>query len=205
MAYDPSIFNISPYYDDYDPNKKFLRMLFKPGYAVQARELTQLQTILQNQISKIGDFLFKDGSRIVGAPISVRNTSFLGLKTGSGSPFFGFGSTDWSSLVGGTIYYGSTASGKIAHVLPPDVDDKLFVVVDYTNGIGNSIPTSGVTLGITTGTGVGYQPFVPAGASHNGICKLVTIGDGIFYVDGMFVVNSKQSFTPYSVSGGSYR
>jgi len=82
MAYDPSIFNISPYYDDYDPANRFLRILFKPGYAVQARELTQMQSILQDQISKIGDHLFKDGSRIVGAPISVRNTNFLGLNTG---------------------------------------------------------------------------------------------------------------------------
>ena len=50
MAYDPSIFNINPYYDDFDGAKGFLRVLFKPGYAVQARELTQAQTLLQNQL-----------------------------------------------------------------------------------------------------------------------------------------------------------
>ena len=32
----------NPYFDDFDDTKKFLRILFKPGYAVQARELTQL-------------------------------------------------------------------------------------------------------------------------------------------------------------------
>mgnify|MGYP000477628967 FL=1 len=42
-------FNVSPYYDDYDEDKKFQRVLFKPAVALQARELTQLQTILQNQ------------------------------------------------------------------------------------------------------------------------------------------------------------
>ena len=47
-------FNVNPYYDDFDEDKKFLRLLFKPGYAVQARELTQLQTLLQNQTSQIG-------------------------------------------------------------------------------------------------------------------------------------------------------
>ena len=197
MAYDPSIFNISPYYDDYDPANRFLRILFKPGYAVQARELTQMQSILQDQISKIGDHLFKDGSRIVGAPISVRNTNFLGLKTGSGSPFNAFGSTDWDSLVGGTIYWGATASGTIAHVLPPETDNKLFVVVDYVSGYGAQIPTTGATLGITTSNGGSYTPTVPAGTSHNGLCKLVTVGEGIFYVDGMFVLNTEQSFTPY--------
>jgi hypothetical protein len=204
MAYDPSIFNISPYYDDYDPANRFLRILFKPGYAVQARELTQMQSILQDQISKIGDHLFKDGSRIVGAPISVRNTNFLGLRTGSGSPFNAFGSTDWASLVGGTIYWGATASGTIAHVLPPETDDKLFVVVDYVSGYGAQIPTTGVTLGITTSNGGSYSPMVAAGTSHNGLCKLVTVGEGIFYVDGAFVLNTEQSFTPYTISG-TYR
>ena len=71
MANNSSLFNISPYYDDHDPAKGFLRVLFKPGYALQARELTQLQTILQNQISAVGDHLFKDGSRIAGGGISV--------------------------------------------------------------------------------------------------------------------------------------
>ena len=43
-------FNVNPYYDDYDEDKSFYRVLFRPGYAVQAREVTQLQTILQKQI-----------------------------------------------------------------------------------------------------------------------------------------------------------
>ena len=51
-------FNANPYYDDYDEDKKFLRMLFKPGYAVQARELTQLQSILQKQTERFGNHIF---------------------------------------------------------------------------------------------------------------------------------------------------
>lgn len=201
MAYDSSIFNISPYYDDFDPNNRFLRVLFKPGYAVQARELTQVQSILQDQVSKIGDHLFKNGSRIVAAPISVRNANFLGLNTGTGTPFSAFDSDDWNSLVGGTVYWGATAAAVIAHVLPPETDDKLFVVVDYIRGYSSLLPVAGVTVGITAGDGSAYSPFVAAGATHNGLCKLVTIDDGIFYVDGSFVVNEKQSFTPYTVSG----
>jgi hypothetical protein len=57
MAYDPDVFNVDPYYDDYDDNKKFLRILYKPGYAVQARELTQAQTIAQKQIQRFGDHI----------------------------------------------------------------------------------------------------------------------------------------------------
>ena len=52
-------FNVNPYYDDFDEAKKFLRLLYKPGYAVQARELTQAQTILQNQIGRFGNHIFK--------------------------------------------------------------------------------------------------------------------------------------------------
>ena len=47
--------NVSPYFDDFDKNKNFSRVLFKPGSPVQARELTTLQSILQNQIEKFED------------------------------------------------------------------------------------------------------------------------------------------------------
>ena len=54
----PEIQSNSPYYDDFDETKNFLKVLFKPGYAVQARELTQVQSILQSQISKFADHIF---------------------------------------------------------------------------------------------------------------------------------------------------
>jgi len=59
-------FNVAPFYDDYDPNNQYYRILFRPGTAVQARELTQLQTILQNQVSSFGNSIYKDGSVIEG-------------------------------------------------------------------------------------------------------------------------------------------
>ena len=46
--------NVDPYYDDFDETKQFNRVLFKPSRAVQARELTQLQTILQKQVERFG-------------------------------------------------------------------------------------------------------------------------------------------------------
>lgn len=73
----------SPYYDDFNDEKNFLQILFKPGTAVQARELTQLQSILQNQISKVSDHLFKDGSQIFGANVSLTNYFFLRVKDGT--------------------------------------------------------------------------------------------------------------------------
>ena len=63
-------FNASPYFDDYDPNNNYYRILFKPSVAVQTRELTQLQTILQDQIDKFGRHVFKDGSIVEGCTIT---------------------------------------------------------------------------------------------------------------------------------------
>ena len=65
-------FNANPYYDDYDEDKKFLRMLFKPGYAVQARELTQLQSILQKQTERFGNHVFKNGSVVTGGQFTIQ-------------------------------------------------------------------------------------------------------------------------------------
>jgi hypothetical protein len=59
-------FNQSPYFDDFDEAKNFHRVLFKPAVAVQARELTQLQTILQNQIERFGDNILTEGTIIQG-------------------------------------------------------------------------------------------------------------------------------------------
>ena len=57
--------NISPYYDDFDKEDKFYKVLFKPGFPVQARELTTLQSSLQNQIESFGSHIFKDGSMVI--------------------------------------------------------------------------------------------------------------------------------------------
>ena len=58
--------NKSPYFDDFDVENQYYRVLFKPGFAVQARELIQLQSMLQNQVEQFGDNIFKEGSVIKG-------------------------------------------------------------------------------------------------------------------------------------------
>ena len=57
--------NVAPYFDDFDPANDYHRVLFKPGYPVQARELTSLQSILQNQIEKFGQHFFKEGEKVI--------------------------------------------------------------------------------------------------------------------------------------------
>ncbi|NDB30021.1 DUF4815 domain-containing protein, partial [archaeon] len=57
--------NTSPYFDDFDPTKNYQRVLFKPGTPIQARELTTLQSILQNQVEKFGKHFFKEGQVVI--------------------------------------------------------------------------------------------------------------------------------------------
>ena len=64
-------FNVYPYYDDYNEDDQYYRILFRPGTAVQARELTQLQTILQKQVSRFGDSVYRNGTKIEGLSYRV--------------------------------------------------------------------------------------------------------------------------------------
>ena len=62
--------SVSPYSDDFDATKNFSKVLFRPGPAVQTRELNQLQTLLQTQIERIGDNVFKRGTIVDGCSFS---------------------------------------------------------------------------------------------------------------------------------------
>ena len=57
--------NVAPYFDDFDPTNDYHKVLFKPGYPVQARELTSLQSMLQDQIEKFGQHFFKEGAKVI--------------------------------------------------------------------------------------------------------------------------------------------
>ena len=73
--------NVDPYYDDFDESKNFHRILFRPGFSVQARELTQLQSILQNQIDRFGAHIFKEGSPVRGLEINFnKSQAFVRVK-----------------------------------------------------------------------------------------------------------------------------
>lgn len=65
--------NVFPYYDDFNVDDNYFRVLFKPGYPVQARELTTLQSILQNQIEQFGTHTFKEGSVVIPGNIIYKN------------------------------------------------------------------------------------------------------------------------------------
>ena len=65
--------NISPYYDDFDKNKDFYKVLFNPGKPVQTRELITLQSILQNQVESLANYSFKEGSMVLPGALTYDN------------------------------------------------------------------------------------------------------------------------------------
>ena len=151
-------FNINPYYDDFDEAKKFLRILFRPGYAVQARELTQLQTILQNQVSRFGNHIFKNGSLITGGELTYSNSvQYLKLKTTD---------IDGNSIVldnfNGKVItndVGYAYKGGIAKVLTVDDSVDPTLIIQYTTSASSNAysfgPSANVyTIETTTNTAV---------------------------------------------------
>ena len=74
--------NVAPYYDDFAQDKNFYKVLFRPGYSIQARELTQLQSSLQNQIESFGKYAFKQGELVIPGEIAL-NTKLNFVKLSS--------------------------------------------------------------------------------------------------------------------------
>ena len=64
--------NVAPYFDDFKEDSNYYKVLFKPGFPVQARELTTLQSTLQNQIEDLGTHMFKEGARVIPGNLDYR-------------------------------------------------------------------------------------------------------------------------------------
>ena len=73
--------NAAPYFDDFNAENNYQKILFRPGYAVQARELTQLQSALQYQIETHGSHVFRDGAMVV--PGNGQLEQYYSLKLAS--------------------------------------------------------------------------------------------------------------------------
>ena len=71
--------NVAPYYDDFTSSDNFVRTLFRPGFAIQARELTQLQSVLQNQLESGFGHIFEEGTMIIPGQSTIQ-TGKDGLK-----------------------------------------------------------------------------------------------------------------------------
>ena len=183
----PTDFNLSPYYDDFSEGKSFHRILFRPAFAVQARELTQSQTILQNQIEKMGNHIFESGAQMIPGEItydllyySVKLTSFTGTSTLS--DFNGL------TLVGQT----SAVEAKIVGVDVATSTDPNTLYVKYNKtGVGNA--TTDFVAGETMIAVHGTLGNLTAVCTTSHIGSAASVAAGTYYINGYAVNVDKQT------------
>lgn len=189
--------NTYPYYDDFTPDKNFHRVLFKPGYSVQARELTQLQSILQDQIKSFGDNIFKEGSVISGCPEST-NFSVDVIKILDFNTFGVELDLDYLNLLEGKTLVGQNNGvravvKKVANGTEATSYKALFLqyVSQGTNGTSQTFEPDEVIELLNDAT----TNVVVADASEDPITKgsLFAVGDGIVYASGHFVRHYSQT------------
>jgi len=123
-------FSVSPYFDDYSEAKKFHKILFRPRFAVQGRELNQQQTILQEQIKRFGNHIFKNGSMVIPGQITydanyhyVKMNSEVGVGSFVPSLFLG------KKIVGST----SGVTADVIDYADRTNNDPDTLYVKYTN------------------------------------------------------------------------
>ena len=194
--------NVAPYFDDFDANNDFHKVLFKPGYPVQARELTTLQSILQNQVEKFGQHFFKEGAKVI--PGNTSYSQFyrcIQLE----NTFQGVPVSAYADQLPGTKITGLT-SGVTAYVdsvLKPE-DSERGTLTLYINYLGSSttnnateffsdgenlacdqIITSGLLGNTTIDSGAPFASTIANGAAETG--SSFSIQEGVYFVRGQFV------------------
>lgn len=197
-------FNVDPYYDNYDAEKKFYKILFRPGYAIQARELTQLQSILQAQISRHGSHVFKEGAMVIPGQISydqnlqyVKLTStYLNVTTAGIIP----------SLVGKTIIGGTSGvEAEIVQMTIADATDANMIYVKYkvsgkndADSIANGSQHTFIAGELLTTEEVNPLDKItiqiqPAASLPFGFSAGAAIESGVYFIKGNFVLVDSQT------------
>lgn len=85
-TFNKQVFNTS-YRDDHKDSDGYHRILFNSGRALQARELTQLQTIIQKEITRLGQNVFRDGAPVNNSSSKFEaNLDFIKVKATTSLP-----------------------------------------------------------------------------------------------------------------------
>ena len=199
--------NTGPYYDDFDAGKNFNRILFKPGYAVQARELTQLQTILQNQIARFGEHIFVDGAPVLGCKDVLQNYDFVKVND-TDNDGGSISNDDLATYVGDTVTGGTTGNvaviAKVRSGADTETEDKKTLYIQYTAGDDSDTDSkfvSGEVLTVTsTDSGrngntlvVDTNTSVERNKHYRGMSIDYSVQEGLIYFKGKFIEHSTQS------------
>jgi len=218
--------NISPYYDDYDASKNYHKVLFRAGRPLQARELTQSQSILQDQVAKFGDHMFKEGSIVNGAETDI-DMDVEYVKVDSVNPNSS-GNADVATYLSGfkgKIIQGET-SGVVAEVITTvgqtGTDPDTLIVKYFQQGTDKTSTTNAserfnaleeireVTLdangNATTANNNNEFKVKSSTDAPVGRASVANIKEGVVFLRGYFVKVSEQILTLEKYSGKpSYR
>ena len=184
------------YKDDFIDSDNYHRILFNSGRALQARELTQMQTIIQEEVARFGRNVFKDGAAVnPGGPTVNNSFEFVKLNTATNQL-----PADISTLIGIELT-GATSSvkGRVLRVEPASGSDPATLYVQYTNTTdsllsgtsvvrftaGENITGGGETLSVQT-TNTVANPATGQGT-------IISNAGGDFFVRGHFVFAKPQS------------
>jgi hypothetical protein len=191
--------NVSPYNDDFNEDKNFQKVLFKPGTAIQARELTTLQTILQNQIERFGSYLFKEGAKVIPGQTGYDpRYEFVQID----STFFGISVFDYTEKLIGTIIRGETSgiTGKVIKVIGSNESERNnnTLYVRYLKSSNDDseatrfldgerlITEDGIEYGLTEiKAGSTFATCISENAT--GTASAAFIEEGIYFIRGYFV------------------
>jgi len=193
-----TVFNTT-YKDDFADSAGFHKILFNSGKALQARELTQLQTILQNQIQRFGDNIFKEGAVVKpgGANINPKY-EFVKLNTTTNTlPASTSSITTPASSA--NLFTGDTSSiqVKVLQVVTATGSDPDTLYIQYMNTAatsGTSTPRLTAGENITNGTvTLTVQSTNTTANPATGVGILATLASGIYYARGHFVFTEDQS------------
>jgi hypothetical protein len=210
--------NVNPYFDDFDKNKNFNKVLFKPGTPVQARELTTLQSILQDQIEKFGQHMFKEGSVVIPGSVAY-DDSYYAVKLES--TFFGVPVESYFDKLVGLEIKGKSSgvTAVVKSVLKASKSTQntttLYVKYRASNANDNTTQTfqdgenlvtlSDFTFGSTTiTTGSDFATCILKNATATG--SAFTVVEGVFFARGAFVqVNTETIVLDQYSNNPSYR
>ena len=179
--------NRRPYWDDWNPEKRFSRILFRPSpVKVQTRELNQMQTIMQDQIEKIGNHLFKDGSMVIPGGLTVTSSAVSMKFTLAGGTEF----TDLENI--SELYVQGKTNNAKARVLSLEryvsEPDTMYAILEMTE--------SGTSEGFSTGDELYFQTFDANDVQIRiGYGVAATVGGsivarmtkGVYFIRGMFL------------------
>lgn len=194
-------FNVYPYFDDFDSKKGFHQIMFKPSVAVQSRELTQLQTILRDQIKKFGDHIFQHGSLVIpGNSFYDVTANYVKLDSTYMGNVINVSLFEDGIVVG--VDSGVEAVVRSSTKLDGTDPDTIYVHYIKAGANGESSFNEGEEIylkeNISVRAIIGTDPF--------GFSTMAFVNDGVYYVNGAFVHVEKQSVVvdKYSASTSAH-